>query len=71
MGHLGTWAAHLARSEFGVLSRNHLEEAGPVYPSTFLPSSFSDSTNQSDPVVGKSIATMLIPKADRKAIHEV
>lgn len=53
------------------MSRAEIKEAGPVYPSTFLPSSFSDPSTQFDPVVGKSIATMLIPKADRKAIHEV
>lgn len=51
-------------------SRNHLE-AGFEFLSTFLPSSFSDSTQHPQSVVGKSIATMLIPKADRKAIHEV
>lgn len=51
-------------------SRNHLE-AGFEFLSTFVPSSFSDSTQNPQPVVGKSIATMLIPKADRKAIHEV
>lgn len=60
-------AAHLAKVERRQTEFNPSRKAAPFLSPIVLPSIHQVT----QPVVGNSIATMLIPKADRKAIHEV